>query len=136
MTRRQKDLYDQIKEFVLERGDIHHFPTTLNSSDRNFVKRITSVIGVRQGTETEPSGEKHLFIEFDEEEDEEDVESQEARARVMRKYDQAKVVEDVIENEKLRDEKAKNVYQDRFLQWKKDYYQVRNSSMNCTFDLV
>ncbi|KAG0260553.1 hypothetical protein BG011_001826 [Mortierella polycephala] len=122
LTRRQKDLYDQIKEFVLERKDILHFPATLNSSDRNFVKRITSAIEVRHGTETGPDGEKHLFIEFDEEEDEEDIESQEARARVMRKYDHAEVVEDVIENEKLRNEKAKNVYDDRLQQWKRDYY--------------
>ncbi|KAF9113781.1 5'-3' exoribonuclease 1 [Mortierella sp. AM989] len=112
-------------EFVLERGEILHFPTTLNSSDRNFVKRIASVIEVRYGTETNENDEKHLFLEFDEEEDEEDVESQEARARIMRKYDQAKVVEDVIENEKLRDEKARNVYQDRLLQWKKDYYSTK-----------
>ncbi|KAG0023624.1 5'-3' exoribonuclease 1 [Entomortierella chlamydospora] len=122
MTKRQKDLYDQVKEFVLERGEILHFPTTLNSSDRNFVKRIATAIEVRYGTETNENDEKHLFLEFDEEEDEEDVESQEARARIMRKYDQAKVVEDVIENEKLRDEKARNVYQDRLQQWKKDYY--------------
>ncbi|KAI1311888.1 hypothetical protein EDD11_003289 [Mortierella claussenii] len=122
MTKRQKDLYNQIKDFVLERKDIFHFPKTLNSSDRNFVKRITSAIEVRHGTETEENGDKHLFIEFDEEEDEEDIESQEARARIMRKYDQAKVVEDVVENEKLRDEKARNVYQDRLLQWKKEYY--------------
>jgi len=122
MTRRQKDLYDQIKEFVLERRDVLHFPPTLNSTDRNFVKRITSAIEVRHGTETAPDGEKHLFIEFDEEEDEEDVESQEARARVLRKFDQAAVVEDVIENEKLRNEKAKTVYEDRMQQWKVRYY--------------
>ncbi|KAG0306431.1 5'-3' exoribonuclease 1 [Dissophora globulifera] len=122
MTRRQRDLYDQIKDFVLERREILHFPTTLNSSDRTFVKRITSAIGVRSETETAPDGTKHLFIEFDEEEDEEDIESQEARARMMHKYDQAKVVENVIENEKLRDEKARSVYDDRFAQWKTDYY--------------
>lgn len=124
LTRRQKDLYDQIKEFVLERKDVLHFPTTLNSSDRNFVKKITSAIEVRHGTETAPNGEKHLFIEFDEEEDEEDIESQEARARILRKYDQAKVVEGVIENEQLRHEKAKTVYDDRLKQWKKEYYAV------------
>ncbi|KAK3846807.1 MAG: XRN 5'-3' exonuclease N-terminus-domain-containing protein [Linnemannia gamsii] len=122
MTRRQKDLYDQIKEFVLERKDVLHFPPTLNSSERSFVKRIASAIEIRYGTETAPDDTKNLYIEFDEEEDDEDVESQEARARVMRKYDQAEVVEDVIENEKLRNEKAKNVYDDRLQQWKKDYY--------------
>ncbi|KAG0209900.1 hypothetical protein BGX28_009867 [Mortierella sp. GBA30] len=122
LTRRQKDLYDQIKEFVLERKEILHFPPTLNSSDRNFVKKITSAIEVRHGTETAPDGEKHLYIEFDEEEDEEDIESQEARARIMRKYDHAQVVEGVIENESLRKEKAKNVYEERLKQWKKDYY--------------
>ncbi|KAK5821234.1 exoribonuclease [Linnemannia elongata] len=122
MTRRQKDLYDQMKEFVLERKDVLHFPSTLNSSERSFVKRIAAAIEIRYGTETSPEGVKNLFIEFDEEEDDEDVESQEARARVMRKYDQAEVVEDVIENEKLRNEKAKSVYEDRLQQWKKDYY--------------
>ncbi|KAG0217461.1 5'-3' exoribonuclease 1 [Mortierella sp. NVP41] len=122
MTRRQKDLYEQIKDFVLERKDVLHFPSTLNSSERSFVKRIAAAIEIRYGTETSPEGVKNLYIEFDEEEDDEDVESQEARARVMRKYDQAEVVEDVIENEKLRNEKAKSVYDDRLQQWKKDYY--------------
>lgn len=124
MTKRQKELYDQMKEFVLERKDVLHFPSTLNSSERSFVKRIAAAIEIRYGTETSPEGVKNLYIEFDEEEDDEDVESQEARARVMRKYDQAEVVEDVIENEKLRNEKAKNVYEDRLQQWKKDYYLV------------
>ncbi|KAG0057268.1 5'-3' exoribonuclease 1 [Gryganskiella cystojenkinii] len=118
----EQDLYDQIKEFVLERRDVLHFPPTLNSADRNFVKRIVSAIEVRHGTETSPEGVKNLYIEFDEEEDEEDVESQEARARVLRKFDQAEVVEDVIENEKLRNEKAKNVYEDRLQHWKATYY--------------
>ncbi|KAF9926111.1 5'-3' exoribonuclease 1 [Linnemannia zychae] len=122
MTRRQKDLYDQIKEFVLERKDVLHFPTTLNSTDRSFVKKIATAIGIQYGTETSPEGVKNLFIEFDEEEDDEDVESQEARAREMRKYDNAEVVEDVVENEKLREEKARTVYEDRLQQWKKDYY--------------
>ncbi|KAF9434614.1 5'-3' exoribonuclease 1 [Entomortierella beljakovae] len=125
MTRRQKELYDQIKEFVLERGEILNFPTSLNNSERNFVKRIASAIEVRYGTDTNEENEKHLFLAFDEEEDEEDVESQEARSRILRKYDQAKVVEDVIENEKLRDEKARNVYQERFQEWKKDYYATK-----------
>ncbi|KAF9206012.1 hypothetical protein BGZ49_003157 [Haplosporangium sp. Z 27] len=125
MTKRQKDLYDQVKEFVLERGESLHFPTTLNAADRGFVKKIATAIEVRFGTETDEKEEKHLYLEFDEDEDEEDEESQEARARILRKYDQAKVVEDVIENEQLRDEKARTVYQDRLLQWKKDYYATK-----------
>jgi hypothetical protein len=42
----------------------------------------------------------------------------------MRKYDQAKVVDDEVDDEKQRDELAKAVYNDRFTQWKKEYYQV------------
>ncbi|KAF9953306.1 5'-3' exoribonuclease 1, partial [Modicella reniformis] len=124
LTRRQKDLYDQIKEFVLERKETYHFPKTLNASDKRFIKKVANAIEIRFGVETEqPGGEKHIYIEFDEEEDEEDNESQEARARVMLKYDQAKIVENTIENEKQRDEKAKAVYQERYMEWKKEYYQ-------------
>ncbi|KAG0358476.1 5'-3' exoribonuclease 1 [Podila minutissima] len=125
MTRAQKNLYDQIKEFVLERGEVLHFPPTLNSSERSFVKKITAAIGVQNDTQISEDGTKNLFINFDEDEDEEDIESQEARARVLRKYDQAQVVENVIENEKVRAENAKNLYEDRLEQWKRDYYREK-----------
>ncbi|KAF9427385.1 5'-3' exoribonuclease 1 [Podila epigama] len=125
MTRAQKNLYDQIKNFVLERGEIFHFPPSLNSSERNFVKKITAAIGVQHGTEKAEDGTLNLYINFDEDEDEEDIEAQEARARVLRKYDQAQVVENVIENEKVRAENAKDLYESCLAQWKRDYYREK-----------
>ncbi|KAG0343555.1 hypothetical protein BG004_005213 [Podila humilis] len=130
MTRAQKNLYDQIKEFVLARGEVLHFPPTLSSSERTFIKKITAAIGVQHDTQIAEDGTKNLFINFDEDEDEEDVESQEARARVLRKYDQAQVVENVIENEKVRAENAKNLYEDRMDQWKRDYYREKPELTN------
>jgi len=100
------------------------------------VKKITAAIGVQNDTQTAEDGTKNMFINFDEDEDEEDIESQEARARVLRKYDQAQVVENVIENEKVRAENAKNLYEDRLEQWKRDYYRVSNEEQLLTFSTM
>lgn len=100
------------------------------------MKKITAAIGVQNGTQTAEDGTKNMFINFDEDEDEEDIESQEARARVLRKYDQAQVVENVIENEKVRAENAKNLYEDRLEQWKRDYYRVSNEEQLLTFSTM
>ncbi|KAG0232651.1 5'-3' exoribonuclease 1 [Actinomortierella wolfii] len=122
LTQTQKDLYDQIKEFVLARQEVLYFPENTRSGCRNFIKKVAMDIGVLYGLEPTETGKKKPFIMFDEDEDEEDVEAQEARARVLRNYDAAKVVPDVPEDDATRQQQAKDLYQSRLVQWKKDYY--------------
>jgi 5'-3' exoribonuclease 1 len=123
ITPYQKTLVKKVKEFTLYSDDDDlDLPTTLNATDRKFVTDMAEALGLdyRSITDSE-TGEKRLQLHFKEDFEPEE-EGEEAMKRVFRKYDRAQVSEQSVEEaEAAMDRK----YQQKFDEWKDEYYKVR-----------
>ncbi|RUS21744.1 hypothetical protein BC938DRAFT_475360, partial [Jimgerdemannia flammicorona] len=137
MTTHQKAIYDQIKHFVLDRPRTSrslHFPPEYPARDRHFIQTVAKDFGLRHAVEYSSTDEsKHVYLEFEEEDEEdedededeentsEEEEATEAWERVMKKWENAEIVADVITEEE-REERERKRVEEGMRAWKKDYY--------------
>lgn len=130
ITTGQKELYQVVKKYVNGRsgtGDdrVLDMPVSLKAADRSFVEDLARSLHLQSKSVVDDDGNRHLQLSFpprpemDDEEDEEDEESQNALLRVFKQYDRAKI-EDVSASEAQ--EKAKEKYDKKFIEWKNKYY--------------
>lgn len=126
MSRRQKEVFEQVKMFVLRR-DLREkldLPKNLTAKDRAFVRQLAKELGVRPVTEKKEDRSQQLQVEWSsDEETETEDESDDARARVLRKYEKADIVDEdeefvrgiALEKQRIEGE---------FAEWKAAYYKV------------
>ena len=128
----QKDLYKKIRVYVKANGPgkasgPFDLPTTLPASDRKFIQDLADSLHLQWSTVENDDGDRHIRLNFpgrpvvagDEDEDDEEEESLLAVDRVLKRYDNAKVV-DVTDAESK--QQAKDKYDQKFQQWKDKYY--------------
>ncbi|KAL8738071.1 MAG: hypothetical protein Q9181_001095 [Wetmoreana brouardii] len=133
VTTNQRSIFKNIKRYVSGRSDDGEplassldLPSTLNAQDRKFVEELASDLGLQWKSVADDAGDKHIRLDFpkklegdDEEDNEEDEESQLALHRVIKRYDNAKVV-DVTAEEAQAQMDVK--YKQKFQAWKDKYY--------------
>ncbi|KAJ3296851.1 hypothetical protein HK104_001092 [Borealophlyctis nickersoniae] len=130
MSKQQFALYDQIKSFVLTRteGARLSFSTNMPARDRKFIIRAANDLGLSHTIDSlgEGKGEHqhHIIIEWDEDDDEEDEESNEARQRVLRRYDGAPIIDEEEVAANLEAEEKRKL-DEEFANWKREYYKEK-----------
>ncbi|KAL9596504.1 MAG: hypothetical protein Q9219_005765 [cf. Caloplaca sp. 3 TL-2023] len=133
MTTSQKTVFKEIKRYVNNRPsspgsspESLDLSSTLNAQDRKFVEDLTNDLGLRWKTVVDGEGDRHLRLDFPkkpeggDEDDIEEEESQLALLRVIKKYDNAKVVDISAEEAQAQMDRK---YAQKFQAWKDKYYQ-------------
>ena len=128
----QKQIFRQVKQYVNSRQANKQqksldLPPTLPARDRKFVEELADDLRLQWKTIASEDGERHLRLDFpprlegddDDDDDDEDEEAQNALFRVMRRYDNAKVID--ISAEESQD-LAHKKYEEKFTKWKNKYY--------------
>lgn len=129
----QKELFKQVKQYVNSRSNDPStpktsldLPTSLNARDRKFIQELAEDLHLQWKSVADDEGNRHLRLDFPEklegDEDDEDVADEEASLallRVIKRYDNAKIVD--ITPEEVQ-EQIDNKYEDRFRGWKNTYY--------------
>ena len=133
MSSSQKDLFKQVKKYVSSRTNdpsapktSFDLPTTLNARDRKFVQELAEDLHLQWKSVANDAGERNLQLAFPSklqgDEDDEDVEDEEASIallRVIKRYENAKVVD--VTAEELQEQVDKK-YEEKFKTWKDKYY--------------
>ncbi|KAL8726035.1 MAG: hypothetical protein Q9166_006980 [cf. Caloplaca sp. 2 TL-2023] len=133
MSTNQNAIFKNVKQYVNSRssdggpspGSLD-LSSTLNAQDRKFVEDLASDLGLQWETVADDTGNRHMRLDLpkklegDADEDiEEDEESQLALSRVIKRYDNAKIV-DVTAEEAQAQMNIK--YEQNFQAWKDKYY--------------
>ncbi|KAH7552877.1 XRN 5'-3' exonuclease N-terminus-domain-containing protein [Bipolaris maydis] len=135
MTTQQQQLFSQVKAWLdnylgkKEQAPLD-LPVSLSADDRKFVQELADKLHLPWKTVQNDDGDRHLqitappkLVEGDSDEDEEmEDESNKAIARVVQKYEQAKVVD--ISPEAAQSEMQKK-YDEKFEAWKNSYYKSK-----------
>ena len=131
MSSKQKELYGLVRAYVNNRPlegekDPLNLPATLPARDREFIKDLADSFHLQWTTVENAEGERHLQLTFhprleadDADETEQDEEAQTALLRVLKRYDNAKIV-DVTAEEAQQNMEQK--YQQKFHDWKDKHY--------------
>ncbi|OZJ04106.1 hypothetical protein BZG36_02847, partial [Bifiguratus adelaidae] len=135
MTPHQNEIYQKVKEFILERPatpqgghsqNALHFLENYSAQDRHFVERIARDLGLHFAVQySTTNDEKHIYIEIpglgdtEDTEESEDEEAIEARQRVMKKYDNAKITEEASIRSVSQERREMD---EHFQDWKRQYY--------------
>ncbi|KAK5244347.1 exonuclease II Exo2, partial [Cryomyces antarcticus] len=131
ITTPQKQDFGMVKKYVNSRtpdGDQTPFdlPPTLPARDRKFVEELADSLNLQWKSIANDQGERHLQLSFhprltpdDSEEDEEDEEAQTALLRVIKRYENAKIVDPTAEESQA---KMEQKYEQKFQQWKNEHY--------------
>jgi 5'-3' exoribonuclease 1 len=140
MTTDQKKLFSKVKSWVgtyLETKNQapYDLPTSLKATDRKFVEELADSLRLKWQTIQDDEGNRHMQLSFppklvetgedDEEEEEEDDDGEEAKkaiARVVNKYDSAKIVDISAEEAQSAMDKK---YEEKFDGWKDEYYKTK-----------
>lgn len=123
----QKTLFEDVKMFVLRRnlGETLDLSDRLPAKDRAFVKQLAKELGVRIAIEKVEGQSSRLKVEWSsDEETETEDESDDARARVLRKYEKADVV-DEEEEAALGNALEQKRIEEEFRDWKASYYKEK-----------
>ena len=129
----QKAIFKKVKQYVNSRSDNASsqeksldLDPSLNARDRRFVEELADDLRLQWKTVENDDGQRHLRLNFpvivernEDGEDEEDEEAQIALLRVIKRYDNAKVVD--ATPEEVREEMDKK-YEEKFQGWKDKYY--------------
>lgn len=129
----QRDLFKQVKKYVGSRTNDPTIPKTcfdlppqVNARDRKFVQELAEDLHLQWKSVANDAGEKHMQLDFpgklQGDEDDEDVEDEEASIallRVIKRYDNAKVVDVTAEEVQ---EQVDKKYEEKFRAWKDKYY--------------
>ncbi|KAK3325374.1 XRN 5'-3' exonuclease N-terminus-domain-containing protein [Apodospora peruviana] len=123
VTTPQKTLWKQkIRKFLTNRNsDTLDLGTELKAEERRFVQDLAAAAHLSWATKEDDEGIRHLILSYPEreDEDEEDEESQSAVLRIVKKYDNAQVL-DLTAADAEATMEAK--YKQKFQEWKDDYY--------------
>ena len=131
ITTKQKEIFKQIKKYVNNRateGAMRSLDlsSTLPAGDRKFVEELADDLRLQWKTIEDDQGHRHLRLDFPENikisEDGDDVEDEEAQRailRVMKRYENAKVVDVTAEEAQLQ---MARKYEEKFQGWKDKYY--------------
>ncbi|KAL9100965.1 MAG: hypothetical protein Q9163_003729 [Psora crenata] len=133
MSTSQKELFKQVKQYVNTRFQGSSGKKTsldlssrLKASDRKFVQALAEDLHLQCRPISDDGGDLHLRLDFpekfegdDENEDMEDEEASLALLRVMRLYDNAKIVD--RSSEEVQEQMDKK-YEQKFQTWKNKYY--------------
>ncbi|TKA78802.1 hypothetical protein B0A49_01694 [Cryomyces minteri] len=131
ITTPQKQVFGMVKKYVNSRtpdGDQTPFdlPPTLPARDRKFVEELADSLNLQWKSIANDQGERHLQLSFhprltpdDSEEDEDDEEAQTALLRVIKRYENAKIVDPTAEESQA---KMEQKYEQKFQQWKNEHY--------------
>ena len=133
MSSPQKDIFNQVKQYVNTRSSDPSAPKTslnlspsLNARDRKFVQDLAEDLHLQWKSVVNEEGDRYLRLDFPEklegDEDNEDVEDEEASIallRVIKRYDNAKVVDVTAEEVQ---EQMDQKYEEKFQGWKTKYY--------------
>ncbi|KAI0840320.1 exoribonuclease 1 [Hypoxylon sp. FL0890] len=125
ITSSQRELWKKIRKFI------HKRPATplnlgyeLPAADRKFVQDTADSLHIEWRTVEDDEGRRNLFLEFPkkqdgDESDDEEEEGHMALFRVVKRYDNAQVV-DISAREAQA--AAETLYKEKFLEWKDKYY--------------
>lgn len=126
MTTPQREVWKEVKKYVTRRSDEPlDLPSTLPAADRKFVQDLAESLHLEWKTVEDEQGDRHMQLSFppkleaDEESEDEDEESQLAILRVVKQYDNAKVVD--VSKAEAQAEMDKQ-YETKFQEWKDNYY--------------
>lgn len=132
----QKEIFKQVKEYVNRRSTESSDPKTsldissnLNARDRKFVQDLAEDLHLKWKSVVNDNGDRHLQLDFPEtldgDEENEDVEDEEASIallRVLKRYDNAKIVD--VTPEEVQEQMDKK-YEEKFRGWKDNYYKTK-----------
>ena len=133
MSSEQKEVFKLVKKFVSNRpptgspGSLD-LSSKLPARDRKFVEQLAEDLHLEWKTVENEEGQRHIRLAFpapingDDESDGEDEEAQLAITRVVKRYDNAKVVD--VTPEEVKEETNKK-YEEKFQQWKDKYYKEK-----------
>ena len=136
ITSSQKDIWKKIKQFVNNRSrdppgprPSLDLPSCLNARDRKFVEEVAEELHLQWNSVADEQGDRHLRLDFptklELDEDDEDIEDEEASLallRVIKRYDNAKIVD--VSAEEVQEQMDKK-YDDKFQGWKNKYYRAK-----------
>ena len=136
ITTSQKDVFKKVKQFVNNRANDPSgpkpsldFPSSLNAANRKFVEELAEDLHLQWNSVADEQGNRHLRVDFPEkldgDEDDEDVEDEEASLallRVVKRYDNAKIVDTTAEEVQ---EQMDKKYEEKFRGWKDKYYKSK-----------
>ena len=131
----QKDVFKKVKKFVGRRLDDSagqqpslDLESSLPARDRKFVQDLADDLRLQWKTVEDGDGNRHLRLDFpeklegDDDEGDDEEESQIALLRVLKRYDNAKVVDVTAEEaQQQMDQK----YEQKFQGWKNRYYKSK-----------
>ena len=133
MSTPQKAIFKNVKHYVYNRFDDASsqqnsldLDPSLNARDRKFVEELADALRLQWKTVENDDGQRRLRLDFpakldgDEAEEEEDEEAQIALHRVIKRYDNAKVVDATAEEVQ---EQMDRKYEENFQVWKDKYYE-------------
>ena len=130
----QTEIFKQVKMYVTNRSlekdrTSLDLPPTLPARDRKFVTDLAEDLHLQCKNIMGSEGDRHLRLDFpekleadEEDEDDEDEEAQLALLRVIKRYDNAKVVDVSAEEAQ---EKMQQRYDEKFQGWKNKYYKSK-----------
>jgi len=132
VTTTQKDVFKKVKKFVGRRLDDSSgqqasldLESSLPARDRKFAQDLADDLRLEWKTVEDDEGNRHLRLDFpgklegDDEDEDDEEESQIALLRVLKRYDNAKVV-DITAGEAQQQMEQK--YEQKFQDWKNKYY--------------
>ena len=131
MSTPQKAIFRQVKKYVNNRSSTTlqnslDLSSTLPARDRKFAEELADDLHLQWKTVENADGQRHLRLDFpeklegdDEEDEEEDEEAQMALLRVMKRYENAKIVD--VSSGEAQEEMSRR-YEQKFQAWKDKYY--------------
>lgn len=136
MSTVQKQIFKQVKRYVnnssgegSDQQKSFDLPPTLPARDRKFVEELAEDLGLQWKTVENSDGQRYLQLNFpdklngeEEDDGEEDEEAQTALLRVIKRYDNAPVVDISAEQSQELMEKK---YEQKFQAWKNKYYKEK-----------
>ena len=127
----QKAILKQVKKYFLAPANKDpatrqplDLSKTLPAGDRKFVQQLATDLHLEWSTKEDNDGNRFIQLEFPQnaEDDSEDEESIDATARVLRRYENAKVEEETPEEAQ---QQIRKRYDEKFVEWKDKYYQEK-----------
>lgn len=132
----QKDIYKEVKSFVNLRTQgpstgppSLHLSSSLNAGNRRFVQELAEDLHLQWTTAVDHEGDRHLQLDIpaklegdEENEAIEDEEASLALLRVLKRYDNAKVVD--VSAEEVQEQMDRR-YEVKFQAWKDKYYKSK-----------
>jgi 5'-3' exoribonuclease 1 len=131
ITPAQKAILKQVKKYFLAPANKDpatrqplDLSKTLPAGDRKFVQQLATDLHLEWSTKEDNDGNRFIQLEFPQnaEDDTEDEESIDATARVLRRYENAKVEGETPEEAQ---QQIRKRYDEKFVEWKDKYYQEK-----------